>query len=193
MKSTACRHRGLTRRATIWLSAVGLLSLWPVFASHDTAAAAGRVFPRGGNQPPAFRLPNTFEGNPSGPVSRAGARRPTKRIARRVNWRLEKTTGDRPSARGAGKLVAVGSKLVAFSGFYECFDKSKCEHVYFDDVHILDLTTNRWERRMPASRTGALPAKRAFPGGTAYKKKNTAVFFGGSLYNVNMTSVRVHG
>lgn len=113
--------------------------------------------------------------------------------ARRVNWRLEKTTGDNPSARGGGKWVALGTKLVMFGGFYECFDKDKCEHTYFDDVHILDVATNRWEKRIPTSPTGALPGNRVFLGAAAYKKKNTAIFFGGAEYNAKVTSYQVYG
>lgn len=113
--------------------------------------------------------------------------------ADRVDWRLEKTTGDIPSARGAGKLVAVGNKLVMFGGFRECFDKNKCEHTYFDDVYILDITTNKWEKKQPVSRGGALPGKRSFLGGTAYKTKNTALFFGGVEYNAKVTSYTVYG
>ncbi|HXG68629.1 MAG TPA: kelch repeat-containing protein [Blastocatellia bacterium] len=111
----------------------------------------------------------------------------------RVDWRLEKTTGERPSARGAGKWVALGNKLVAFGGFIECFDKSKCDHTYYNDVYILDLATNRWEKRKPVSASGALPDGRAFLGASAYKKKGTAVFFGGAQYNATLSSVKVYG
>lgn len=113
--------------------------------------------------------------------------------ADRVDWRLEKTTGDKPSARGAGKWVAVGKKLVMFGGFRECFDKNKCEHTYFDDVYILDVTTNKWEKKRPVSSSGALPGKRSFLGAAAYKNKNTALFFGGVEYNAKVTSYNVYG
>jgi len=115
-----------------------------------------------------------------------------QRQTKQVNWRLENTTGDKPSARGAGKWVPIGNKLVAFAGFYECFNKAKCEHTYFDDLYILDVTTNKWEKKTPVSPTGVMPGKRAFLGASAYKKKNSAVFFAGAFYNVNMTSVQVY-
>lgn len=113
--------------------------------------------------------------------------------ADRIDWRLEKTTGDKPSERGGGKWVALGNKLVMFGGFRECFDKNKCEHTYFDDVYILDVTTNRWEKKRPETRTGSLPGKRAFLGGAAYKNKNTALFFGGVEYNAKVTAYNVYG
>src|SRR5713101_5233166 len=105
-----------------------------------------------------------------------------------VDWRLEKTTGDAPSPRDGGKLVAVGNKLVAFGGFLECFDKSKCEHEYYDDVYTLDTTTNKWEKKNPASR----PEKRVFMGASSYKKKKTAIFFAGAQYNVSVPSVHMY-
>jgi hypothetical protein len=110
----------------------------------------------------------------------------------RVDWRLEKTTGDRPSPRGAGKWIAVGNKLVMFGGFMECFDKAKCDHTYYNDIYILDISTNRWEKRSPVPSTGELPDKRSFFGGAAYDKKKTVVFWGGSQYNAQLTSVKVY-
>jgi len=101
-----------------------------------------------------------------------------------VNWKLEKTSGDKPSARGGGKLVAVGNQLVVLYGFFECFELTKCEHVYFDEIYALDLATNRWKKKTPRSSSGALPAKRVFFGAATYKKKNTAVIYGGSEYSV---------
>src|SRR5262249_52082695 len=38
-----------------------------------------------------------------------------------VNWKLEKTTGEKPAPRGAGKWIPVGTRIVAIGGFYECF------------------------------------------------------------------------
>lgn len=111
---------------------------------------------------------------------------------KRVDWRLEKTTGEKPAPRGGGKLIAIGNKLVQFGGFMECFDKSKCDHTYYNDIYILDISTNVWEKRAPVSPNGELPDKRAFFGGAAYDKKNTAVFWGGSQYNANLTSVKVY-
>lgn len=109
-----------------------------------------------------------------------------------INWRLEKTTGPAPTARGAGKWVAVGNKLVMFGGFLECFDKDKCDHKYFDEVYILDVTTNRWTRRRPISASGELPGMRVFPGATCYEKKKTAIFFGGTQYNAKVSQFRVY-
>jgi len=111
----------------------------------------------------------------------------SKRLARQIDWRLEKTTGDRPSARGGGKMVAVGNRLVVLYGFFECFEKTKCEHEYFDDIYTLDVTTNRWTKKQPQSSTGTLPAKRVFFGASTYKKK-TAVIYGGSEYSVKTVS-----
>jgi galactose oxidase-like protein len=106
----------------------------------------------------------------------------------RVDWRLEKTRGDRPSARGGGKMVAVGNKLVVLYGFFECFEQTKCEHVYFDDIYQLDVTANRWEKKNPKSPSGKLPARRAFFGAATYKKNKTAVIYGGSEYSVKTVS-----
>ena len=112
--------------------------------------------------------------------------------SKQVDWRLEKTTGDKPSPRGGGKLIAMGNKLIEFAGFMECFDKSKCDHIYYNDIYVLDISTNKWEKRAPVSSNGELPDKRAFVGGTAYSKKNTALFWGGAYYNANLTSVKVY-
>src|SRR5262245_28489962 len=49
-------------------------------------------------------------------------------VAGRVNWRLEKTSGEKPAPRGAGKWVPVVNELILFGGFKECFDKTKCDH-----------------------------------------------------------------
>src|SRR5262249_43763439 len=59
---------------------------------------------------------------------------PATKQAGAVNWKLEKTTGEKPAPRGAGKWIPVGNKIVAIGGFYECFDKTKCDHTYYDDV-----------------------------------------------------------
>ncbi len=104
--------------------------------------------------------------------------------AKQVNWRLERTTGDKPSARGGGKMVAVGNQLVVLYGFLECFEKERCEHVYYDEIYVLDVTTGKWKKQNPRSATGALPAKRVFFGATTYAKKNKAVIYGGSEYSV---------
>jgi N-acetylneuraminic acid mutarotase len=105
---------------------------------------------------------------------------------------LEKTTGEKPAPRGAGKWVAIGNKLVAIGGFRECFDRNKpgCEHVYCDDLFTFDVTTNKWEKKKPKSRTGAMPGGRAFLGASAYPKKKTVVFFGGARYSVNVATVK---
>ena len=72
--------------------------------------------------------------------------------ADRVDWRLEKTTGDKPSARGGGKWVAIGNKLVMFGGFRECFDKNKCDHTQQSDIcttsyaSLFFLTQLNWRR-----------------------------------------------
>jgi ketosteroid isomerase-like protein/N-acetylneuraminic acid mutarotase len=118
---------------------------------------------------------------------------PVPEESNRLDWQLVRTTGDKPSARGGGKLVAIGDTLMMFSGFYECFDKTKCEHTYFNDVYLLDLKSNRWEKKKPFSRTGGLPGGRAFPGGATYARKNSAVFFGGTFYTVNLSPALVYG
>ncbi|HKA19656.1 MAG TPA: kelch repeat-containing protein [Blastocatellia bacterium] len=109
-----------------------------------------------------------------------------------VDWRLEKTSGDIPSARGGGKLVSVGNLLVMYGGFKECFDKNKCEHEYCDDVYTLNLTTMKWEKKHPTSDSGKLPGKRVFFGGTSYKNRNAAAFFGGAEYDVKVTKVQMY-
>jgi N-acetylneuraminic acid mutarotase len=110
----------------------------------------------------------------------------------KADWRREPTTGDKPSARGAGKWVALGNKLVMFGGFKECFDKdqAECDHLYYDDLYVFDTEAKTWEKRLPDG--GVIPGKRAFPGATAYQKKQTAVFFGGTEYNVKLSQVKVH-
>jgi len=105
----------------------------------------------------------------------------------RVDWIQEKTTGEVPAARGAGKWVAVGNQLVLFGGFKECFDKSKCDHTYYEDLYVFDVTTNKWEKRAPK---GKMPGKRAFLGASAYSKKKTALFFGGTFYRADVATVR---
>jgi galactose oxidase-like protein len=109
-----------------------------------------------------------------------------------VDWRLEKTSGDVPTARGGGKLVSVGNLLVMYGGFKECFDKNKCEHEYYDDVYTLNLATMRWEKKHPTSDNGKLPGKRVFLGGTSYKRRSAAVFFGGAEYDVKVTKVQMY-
>jgi N-acetylneuraminic acid mutarotase len=148
----------------VGICTVGLILASFIPASRGAAEAAGRTVSHGRSDP-ALRAPDKV-----------------------VDWRLEKTTGDAPSPRDGGKLVAVGNKLVAFGGFLECFDKTKCEHEYYNDVYTLDITTNKWEKKNPASR----PDKRIFMGAAPYKKKRTAVFFAGSQYNVNVTSVHMY-
>jgi hypothetical protein len=130
---------------------------------------------------------------PFTPWSRSAAQAADDHATKRVDWRLEKTTGDKPSARGAGKWVPVGNKLVMYGGFYECFDKNQCEHGYFDDVYTFDVTTGKWEKKNPKSSTGAFPGKRVFMGAAPYKKNNAAVFFGGVEYNAKVTSFHVYG
>ncbi len=112
--------------------------------------------------------------------------------AKPVDWRLEKSTGEKPAARGAGKWVAVGNKLVFFGGFKECFDKSKCDHLYYDDLFTFDIATNKWEKKNPRSLTGGLPGTRAFLGGAVYQRKKTAVFFGGTFYKVHVATSKAY-
>ncbi len=114
--------------------------------------------------------------------------------AKQVDWKLEKTTGEKPAARGAGKWVAVGSKLVFFAGFKECFDKNRpgCDHLYYNDLYTFDTKTNKWGKKTPKSRTGTMPSARAFLGAAVYQKKKTAVFFGGALYRVKVATVNVY-
>ena len=109
-----------------------------------------------------------------------------------VDWRLEKTSGDAPSARGGGKLVSVGNLLVMYGGFRECFDKNKCEHEYYDDVYTLNLSMMRWDKKHPTSDSGKLPGKRVFFGGASYKNRNAAAFFGGAEYDVKVTTVQMY-
>lgn len=141
-------------------------------------------------------LPSTRGHSPHESTSVDSSNRTVPRSARgaprRVDWRLENTTGEKPSARGGGKWVPVGKQLVLFGGFRECFDKTKCDHTYFDDLYMFDVATKRWEKKKPVSKAGALPGKRSFPGATTYKKKSTALFFGGAQYNATTTSVRVY-
>lgn len=110
-----------------------------------------------------------------------------------LDWQLVRTTGERPSARGAGKMVAIGDMLVMFGGFYECFEKTKCEHTYFNDIYTLDLKSYRWQKKQPVSQTGGLPGGRAFLGAATYARKGTAIFFGGTFYAVNLTPAHVYG
>lgn len=107
--------------------------------------------------------------------------------AQRADWTLEKTAGEVPAARGAGKWVAVGNQLILFGGFKECFDKTKCDHTYYEDLHVFDTTTNKWEKRTPK---GGMPGKRAFLGASAYPKKKTALFFAGTFYRADVTTVK---
>src|SRR5262249_34566370 len=104
----------------------------------------------------------------------------------------EQVSGDKPTARGAGKWVPVGNELVMFGGFMECFDKTKCEHQYFDDVYTFDVTANKWEKKNPTPASGKLPGKRVFIGAAPYRKKNTAILFGGARYDVNLKDVHVY-
>jgi len=117
---------------------------------------------------------------------------PATKQACAVNWKLEKTTGEKPAPRGAGKWIPVGNKIVAIGGFYECFDKTKCDHTYYDDVFIFDTKTNKWEKKNPRSADGAMPGKRVFMGAAPYKKRKTAIIFGGASYNATVSSLRMY-
>lgn len=164
---------------------IGFISFSLVMlVSHHTAEAIAKHRPSV-DEPPVPYGPTVSAASFDRLVSHMNRQkqRPT-----RVNWRLEKTTGDKPSARGGGKMVAVGNKLVVLYGFFECFEQTKCEHVYFDDIFQLDVTTNRWEKKHPKSPSGVLPAKRAFFGAAPYAKNKTAVIYGGSEYSVKTVS-----
>ncbi|HKZ79890.1 MAG TPA: kelch repeat-containing protein [Pyrinomonadaceae bacterium] len=154
-----CRNAGLLVRAIVGISVAVILF---ISASERQVDADGK-----------YRFPLN-RGHNSGP--------------RPIDWRLEKTTGDKPSARGGGKMVAVGNRLVVLYGFFECFEETKCEHQYFDEVYTLDVTTKRWEKKHPKSASGTLPAKRVFFGAATYKKRKTAVIYGGSEYSVKTVS-----
>jgi len=165
MKSCVDEGRRRARSPLAVACVISFISLLPIYSSHGEVEAQSKD------------------------VSRKGGPAQT---AKRVDWRLEKTTGDKPSARGGGKLVAIGNRLIMFAGFTECFDKAKCDHTYYNEVYTLDLATNKWEKKNPTSPTAALPDKRAFLGAAVYKKKKSAVFFGGAQYNANLTSVKVY-
>lgn len=102
-----------------------------------------------------------------------------------VDWRTEDVSGDIPQERGAGKLVAVGDQLILFGGFKECFDKTKCDHTYYTDLHVFDTKTAKWEKRTPS---GGMPGRRAFLGAAVYQKKQTALFYAGTYYRVDVAT-----
>jgi N-acetylneuraminic acid mutarotase len=110
-----------------------------------------------------------------------------------INWRLEKTTGEKPAPRGGGKWVAIGKKLYTFGGFRECFDKTKCDHTFYDDMYVLDVANNHWSKVNPTFPGGPFPGKRVFPGAACYQNKKTAIIFGGCVYNATVTSLKVYG
>ncbi|CAN5771968.1 hypothetical protein BH18ACI4_BH18ACI4_00240 [soil metagenome] len=179
------QHQCFFGKVMTWIGTTGLLLFSLVMlVSHYSAEAIAKHRVSADEQPSRH--------GPS--VSVVSSERLTRDISQqkkqptRADWRLEKTTGARPSARGGGKMVAVGNKLVVLYGFFECFEQNKCEHVYFDDIYQLDVTTNRWEKKQPKSPTGMLPAKRAFFGAAAYTKNKTAVIYGGSEYSVKTVS-----
>ncbi|HEU0048224.1 MAG TPA: hypothetical protein VFQ43_11540, partial [Nitrososphaera sp.] len=110
MRSIANQYRGSYIKAIAPICAA-VLALLPFIAlSRTTAEAVNKRLSRedayrASHQPELPGINSVDQLTPSmGRVS--------KRLANQINWRLEKTTGNRPSARGGGKMVAVGNRLV---------------------------------------------------------------------------------
>jgi N-acetylneuraminic acid mutarotase len=188
MKSVINQYRCFSSKTMVLACAGGLVLLSLMSEPKSTVQAVDNHSSREASYPAKSDPEIPGVTSVARPVPNLSQASPTKL----VNWKLEKTTGDKPSARGGGKMVAVGNKLVVLYGFFECFEKTKCEHLYFDEIYTFDVTTNKWEKKHPTSSSGSLPAKRVFFGASTYKKRHAVVIYGGSEYNVSVTSVKMY-
>ena len=102
MRSIANQYRGSFNKAIAPICAAVLTLLPFIPVSRTTAEAVNKRSSRediyrASRQPELPWINSVDQLMPSmGGVS--------KRLARQINWRLEKTTGDRPSARGGGNV-----------------------------------------------------------------------------------------
>jgi len=102
---------------------------------------------------------------------------------------LERQRGTIPSQRGASTFSSIGNKLVLYGGFDECFDLSACEHTFYDETWIFKTTNNKWTR----STATTLPPARAFHPAASYDATDSAVIYGGVIYNAAFTAFQVYG
>jgi len=110
------------------------------------------------------------------------------------NWELIQDSGNRPSRRGAARMVNIGNKLILFAGFEECFDiNAGCDHIFYNQVWHFDVSDDTWTQAAPTSSTGTLPGERAFLGSAKYALTDSIIYFGGVKYNILFNVIIFYG
>jgi len=94
-----------------------------------------------------------------------------------------------PPVRSAPQMVLAGNKAVMLFGFLECFFESSCDNYFYNDTWIADLSDSpvAWESANPSALGGVYPGLRTFFGSDYYANSGKVVFFGGVMYNADLS------